>query len=268
MLIERPPFGGFFFLYICSMASVSAVYDTLKDLVNKDQNGFITPEIFNNFAQVAQVRIFNRLFDELKDAKRMNRAGFNPGRDKSRFKRIEEDLAVFARTATISKNQNTLRFDKPADLSRIISSTTNGSILLGQSTRTPIEMCYDEDKIERILISDISRPTEEFPVALISQDIEIFPESINRIRLRYYKFPESTDYLGVASVNPPQYAITTIAGVETFNAANSYDFELPDHYLETLVLEIAQMAGINLRDQLVSTLIQGEQTERSKENTF
>ena len=66
------------------MASVSAVYDTLKDLVNKDQNGFITPSIFNNFAQMAQVRIFNRLFDELKDAKRVNRAAFNPGRDKSK----------------------------------------------------------------------------------------------------------------------------------------------------------------------------------------
>ena len=56
-----------------------------------------------------------------------------------------------------------------------------------------------------------------------------------------------------------------MSGVETFNAVNSYDFELPDHYLEELVLEIAQMAGINLRDQLVSTLAQGEQNERSKE---
>ena len=250
------------------MASVSAVYDTLKDLVNKDQNGFITPAIFNNFAQVAQIRIFNKLFDELKDAKRMSKAGFNPGRDKSRFKRIEEDLAVFARTATIAKNQTTLRFDKPIDLSRIISSTTNGSILLGQSTRTPIEMCYDEDKIERILISDISRPTEDFPVALISQDIEIFPESINRIRVRYYKIPEGVDYLGNASANPPQYAITTIGGVETFNAVNSYDFELPEHYLEELVIEIAQMAGVNLRDKFVSTIAQGEQNERSKESTF
>ena len=250
------------------MASVSAVYDTLKDLVNKDQNGFITPSIFNNFAQMAQVRIFNRLFDELKDAKRVNRAAFNPGRDKSKFKRIEEDLAYFARTETLDKNQATLRFDKPVDLSRIISGTTAGSILLGQSTRTPLEMCYDEDKIERILISDISRPTEDFPVALISQDIEVFPESINRIRLRYYKYPESTDANGNASVNPPTYAITTVGGVETFNAANSYDFELPDHYLEDLVIEIAQLAGISLRDQFVEVTSQREQIERTKESTF
>ena len=73
------------------------------------------------------------------------------------------------------------------------------------------------------------------------------------------------DYLGNASANPPQYAITTIGGVETFNAVNSYDFELPEHYLEELVIEIAQMAGVNLRDQFVSTIAQGEQNERSKE---
>lgn len=129
-------------------------------------------------------------------------------------------------------------------------------------------MCYDEDKIERVLISDISRPTEDFPVALVSQDIEVFPESINSIRLRYYKYPESLDSTGAASVNPPSYAITTIGGVETFNAANSYDFELPDHYLDDLVIEIAQLAGINLRDQYVDTATQREQTERKQESTF
>lgn len=248
------------------MASVSAVYDTLKDLVNKDQNGFITPSVFNNFAQVAQVRIFNGLFDELKDAKRMSKAGFNPGRDKSRFKRIEEDLAFFARNQTIPRAGGL--FAKPNNLSRIISATTDGSLLMGESTRTIIDLCYDEDKIERLLLSDISRPTEMAPVALVSNDIEVFPDSINRIRLRYYKYPESLDSTGAPSINPPSYAITTVAGVETFSAANSFDFELPDHYLEDLVIEIGQLAGINLRDQFVTQSAQGEQNERKQESTF
>jgi hypothetical protein len=248
------------------MASVSAVYDTLKDLVNKDQNGFITPSIFNNFAQLAQVRIFNRLFDELKDAKRVNRAGFNPGRDKSRLKRIEEDLSHFARVEVIPKGNGV--FAKPDDVARIISATTDGSLLLGESTRTIIEMCYDEDKIERILISDISRPTENFPLALVSQDIEVFPDTINRIRLRYYKYPEGLDQTGVATPNPPSYAITLIGGVETFSSANSVDFELPDHYIDELVIEIAQMAGLSLRDQYVDQATQTEQNQRKQESTY
>ena len=248
------------------MASVSAVYDALKDLVNKDQNGFVTPSVFNNFAQVAQVRIFNRLFNDLKDAKRVNRGSFNPGRDKSKFKRIEEDLAFFAKTAIIDKTNGT--FDKPVDLSRIISATTDGSLLMGESTRSIIDLCYDEDKIERLLLSDISRPTESAPVALVSADIEVFPDSVNRIRLRYYKYPESLDQTGSRSVQPPTYAVDVANGVETFNSANSYDFELPDHYLEELVLEIASMIGVNLRDQSIAQTTQVEQNERKQESTY
>ena len=248
------------------MASVSAVYDALKDMVNKDQNGFVTPSVFNNFAQVAQLRIFNRLFDKLKDAKRVSRAGFNPGRDKSKFKQIEEDLAFFARTQTIDRTGGL--FAKPNNLARIISATTDGSLLMGESTRTIIDLCYDEDKIERLLLSDISRPTEMAPVALVSNDIEVFPDSINRIRLRYYKYPESTAEDGTDSVQPPTYAVNVVGGVESFNSANSYDFELPDHYLEELVIEIAQLIGVNLRDQFVAQVAQGEQNERKQESTY
>ncbi len=45
------------------MASVNRVYSALKDLVNKDQRGFVTPAVFNNFAQVAQMNIYNDMFD-------------------------------------------------------------------------------------------------------------------------------------------------------------------------------------------------------------
>ena len=65
------------------------------------------------------------------------------------------------------------------------------------------------------------------------------------------KYPERTDVNGAASA--PPYAVDVVGGVETFNAANSYDFELPDHYLEDLVLEIAQLIGVNLRDQFVTS---------------
>ena len=75
-------------------------------------------------------------------------------------------------------------------MARIISLTTNGSVIMGQSTRTAIDMCYDEDKIERILISDLSKPTESAPVALISENIEVFPDSIQSISMRYYKYPQ------------------------------------------------------------------------------
>lgn len=248
------------------MASVNVVYNTLIDLVNKDQKGFITPSVFNSFAGVAQINIYNRLFDDLKDAHRNQRAAFDPGRDKSLFKRINEDLSAFVRTETLSRTDGV--FEKPEDIGRIISSTTFGSILLGQSTRTPIEMCYDEDKIDRILRSDISAPTEDFPIALISKDIEVFPQSINRIRLKYYKIPQSIDSLGQPSTNNPTYGSIDFGDAQVYSSSDSYDFELPNHYVAMLVMEIAQLIGINLRDAVVEQFGNSEQLLLKQQQSF
>ena len=91
-------------------ASISLVHDTLLDLANKDQQGFVSNDEFNGFAQIAQLNIYNGLFDELKDAKRLSRAGFNPMRDKSRIKRIEEDLSYFSKKSTIHSLRNLLYY--------------------------------------------------------------------------------------------------------------------------------------------------------------
>lgn len=235
------------------MASVKIVYETLKDLVNKDQQGFITPSVFNNFAQIAQLRIYNRLFGQLKDAQRNLKTGMDRGRDKSLVKRIEEDLAYFSKSTTVSRNTSTNAFDKPDDMSRIIGITTSGDILLSSSTRRPVEMVYDEDKIERILLSDISKPTEAFPVAMVGDSIEVYPESVKKIKIRYYKLPEGRSTSdGSRSASPPMYGYTEAAGIETYSSSSSVDFELPDHYENELVVEIAELAGLNLRDQNVA----------------
>lgn len=238
-------------------ASISLVHDTLQDLANKDQQGFVSPAEFNNFAQIAQLNIYNGLFDELKDAKRLSRAGFNPMRDKSRIKRIEEDLAYFSKKEPLTKSSGV--FDKPSDLSRIISLSTAGSILLDQSTKKPIELCYDEEKIERILISTLSSPTDDFPVALVSDSIHVFPTSINKVELRYYKIPQGRTNTGLRTSTQPTYHDGTTADI---------DFELPEHYTADLIYEIAKMVGINLRDADVVTYANGEVASNRQAETF
>jgi hypothetical protein len=250
------------------MASVQAVYNTLKDVVNKEQRGFVTPAMFNNFAQVAQLNVYNKLFDGMKDAHRKDRAGFNPKSDKSYYKRIEEDLSYFSTSATINKVNGVFDKDPNANLARIISATTFGTIIMGTSTRVPIELCYDESKIDRILISDLSAPSTSHPVALVGEDIEVFPSSIQKIRLRYYKYPQGRTMAGARSPNQPNYAVTAINGNDTFDTVNSIDFELPDHYLSDLVYEVAQLAGLSIRDNNVITLMQQEEAENQRDRTF
>ena len=242
-------------------ASIQTVYNTLQDLANKDQQGFVSPVEFNRFAQVAQLNIFNGLFDELKDVKKLSRSGFDPSRDKSRFKRIQEDLAAFSTKATLPKVSgvfNVSNATTASPMARIISMATAGSILLDQSTKKSIEICYDEEKIERILISNLSSPTEEFPIALVSEDIHVFPTSINKIEVRYYKYPEGRTSTGVRTATMPTYATT----------GDMIDFELPEHYVSDLVYEIGKMIGVNLRDTDIVNYTGTEMTARKQAETY
>ena len=249
------------------MAKVNVVYDTLKKLANKAQQGFISPDVFNSFAGVAQLTIFNRMFDDLKDARRNRRAQFDPGRDKSLTKRIEEDLSVFARHKPVSRVNGV--FPKPIDSSHIISATTFGDIVLDQSSRTPIELLYDEGKIDHILRSNVSAPSENYPVGLVSHGIEVFPESINKIQVRYYKTPSSTNAAtGVESASSPVYGYVNVNGVEIYIPTNSYDFELPDRYTAWLVVEIAKYIGVNLRDEAIKEFAGTEQILLDNQQTF
>ena len=62
--------------------------------------------------------------------------------------------------------------------------------------------------------------------------------------------------------------MTAIDGNDTFDPTNSIDFELPDHYLSDLVFEVAQLAGLSIRDSNVINLMQTEEAENQRDRTF
>jgi hypothetical protein len=248
------------------MVSVLQVYTALKDLANKEQKGFITPQVFNSFAALAQMNIYNEIFSELVDAKRLNRQNFDPGRDKSVRKQREEDLAFFLRREYIDMSGGIA--EKPADLSKIISISADIIRDAGDTTsRTSCEIVYDPEKMDRILGSNLSTPTDDFPVALVSPvDIEVFPSTVSSMTLTYYAKPTSFNSNGTISINPPFYDFNVVnytgEEVELFNVQNSRNFMLPPHCLTEVVMEIAKLIGIRLRDQQVSAFaIQEEAAE-------
>lgn len=232
------------------MASVNVVYNALKDLANKDERGFVTPAVFNSFAPVAQTNIFNSLFQELTVAKNMKVRGVDVQRHLSKMKQLEEDLSVFSKTETISQANGV--FAKPDDLARMISLRVSGSFVFGQTTSTPIDIIYDEEKLEYLLQSDLSSPVASHPVAFLSDNVEVFPTSVKKIKMRYYKQPEGllpADGSRTAAV--PRFGYTVVSNKEIYSAANSIDFELPDHYIPRMIMELGRMVGINLRDEAV-----------------
>ena len=113
---------------------------------------------------------------------------------------------------------------------------------------------YNQDDIDRALMSDLSKPTQTSPIGLVSDSIEVFPTAIKKIDLRYYKLPEGVNPVtGAKTSAQPKFGyISSVPGVEIFDPTNSIDFELPEHYFTDLVIEIAQLVGINLRDSAVA----------------
>ena len=253
------------------MIDVAYVYNTVRDIANKDQKGFVTPAVFNTFARLAQENIFNEMFNELKLATRLRGSTSDAGRDKSAYKQVEEDLSYFVTRqilddsaddtvldngVLIAIQENPQMLRKPIDLGRIISLR----VFRGN---TPIELLYDVEKINRVLSSNLSAPTTEYPVGLVSsRHIEVFPNVLQGpVELTYYRQPRSSfvtdigeDFLrGEVDYNSfPRFSALNVDDASGFvvqNPTNSRNFELPEHYTQELVAEVLQLIGVRLRDK-------------------
>lgn len=225
-------------------ASISTVYNTLLDLVSKDQRGMVTPSIFNSFAQLAQLKIFNKMFDSLIQGKNLRLKFLDPAGEKSTINQIKEDLSNFIKTSDITRLNSV--FSKPDDLARLVSASTKGVFAFNTSTEIPIEIIYDKDKLRRILRSPVVAPKENYPIAMVEEDITVYPDSVNKITLTYYKIPQGRNTSDVRVAQVPSLSFISTTGVADANA--SVNFELPEHYTEDLVFEIGSMIGLNLRD--------------------
>ena len=118
-------------------------------------------------------------------------------------------------------------------------------------TGNQVSVLYNQDDIDRVLSSDLSKPSSDNPVALVSSDIEIFPTTVSKLVMRYYKLPQglTTATPAVKSSSQPKLGYSSaVTGVEIYSPTASIDFELPEHYFVDLVVEIAQLIGVNLRD--------------------
>lgn len=216
------------------MVSVIEVYTILKNLANKEQKGFITPDVFNSFANVAQRNIINEMFRELEGAKRKTQAGQDLPRRKSLYQSIKEDVGRYVTVRTLysetinASTQDSGVFIIPDDCRKIINMRTQDKV--------PVDLVYDVDLMEYIISSDLSAPTATFPAALVTDAIELSPASINNVTITYYRNPLVSPQLVMDPNN-------------TFSTAVSVDFDLPEDYASEVVYEIAKLLGVRLRDQ-------------------
>lgn len=250
------------------MISVIEVYNAVRELANKDQKGFVTPAVFNSFADVAQQNVFAGILNELVQAKALRMGQRDPGAGESLYRGIEDDLSEYIKEERLKSSRDpnltgdSNLFRKPDDFYKLISLRVDGD------ERTPVELVYRPDQVSQILSSNLSAPTELFPVALVSKSIEVFPTDISGVIMTYYRQPASR----ITSTSGPyvkgdcdyessprfQVSSTDSGGFYTPDIVNSRDFDLPERFKGSVIAEICKMIGVRLRD---TVLVQYGQTQ-------
>lgn len=224
------------------MISVERVYTSVKDISNKEQKGFITPVVFNTFAHMAQMNVYNELFSDLAEAKKLSRQGLDPSFQSSFKKQSYDDLSVFVDEFDVTASPT----DLPADFNKIIS--------VYDDSFNYCDIEYDIRKKPLILTSHLSGGTGAHPVCFLSDgSIEIYNNSDNvttpgfsaeTYTMTYYRVPVRPYYSYITFQNN-SYTM------EQFDAENSINFELPAKYENELVAEILKLIGVRLRDSMV-----------------
>ena len=251
------------------MISVVKVFNTLRDLCNEDQRGFITPEVFNSFAPLVQENVYEKMKSDLLNTVRLRKSNMDLGGIDSRNRELKEVMSDYILEETMNTPVSGSTFNKPHDLDKIISihADTDKSEVRSSDSSFQCDIVHDLEKVSMLMRSNLSSPTEAFPMALVHDKIEILPDTVSSIHLIYYRRPTSIQGTSTLDRNStPRYAVsssTTGAFGTTFGIDTSLtrNFDLPTEYYDEVILEFAEMMGVRLRDPMIAAYSTQEQAQ-------
>jgi hypothetical protein len=229
---------------------INTVRNTVMAILNKDNNGYITPEEFNLFAKQAQLEIFEQYFyDYTNWVNKRNARLANDGYANIQ-KNISETIDEFSTSSTLVYDAPSQSFALPADWYYV------NVVLYGTK-----EIEYvAQNKVMNLLSSNITAPSTAYPAYYQKgDDIKVYPASItSSVSAMYVRYPLD-----------PKWTYDVVAGSPIFNQSlgDYQDFELPQSEQNDLVFKILSYAGVNIREAEVVQFATGsdnaEQTKQS-----
>ena len=225
--------------------NVDTVYKTVLLILNQQQRGYMTPDEFNKVGTQVQLNIFERYADDLNQQYRMPQNDTNYA---NRVKNIEDNLQFFQRTGatTYVGPHFTLT---PTDIYRLGSVIFNGTELTQYSQRS---------EVTQLLLSPLTKPTNDFPVYLYEQDLlYLYPTTIQTgVTISYLKKPADIKWT---------YNVGAFGQfVYDANGAGAQDFELNVSEQTNVITRILAYAGVIINDP---TIIQGSFSRNSARRT-
>ena len=230
--------------------NVNSVYQKVLALANKEQRGYITPQEFNYFADIAQLEIFENYFHDLKTAqlKITSSEDFIDDVDI-----LREKLGVHRESLVALTFVSSNKFTLPTDVYILeLIEATSGVVVE--------EVSFS--KYKRMTLNGLTSPTSSNPVFHRADDgaLLFYPTTVATDsaipKCTYFKKPTSADW-GYVVIN----------GKALYNSATSTNFDLHESEENNLVMRILELSGITLKDQaLVETALRDKVNAKAEKN--
>jgi hypothetical protein len=213
---------------------INSVRNTVMSILNKDNNGYVTPEEFNSFAKQAQLEIFNQYFVDFKNSKLEDFKGMESSGYSDITKQMDQTIDYFSKNVPLTYDSGTQTFAMPS-----------GWFLLNALYYNQKEIEHvDQRNVYKLLQSNLTAPNALYPAYVMQGDsMTVYPLSITSgVETYYVRFPYD-----------PKWTYTVVNGSPLFNqSANDYqDFELTTSDFPKLVVKICEYAGTSIREQEV-----------------
>ncbi len=214
---------------------INNVRNTVLFMLNKENRGYITPSEFNQFADLAQMSIFEDDFHAYSKAiVKQNARLYNNGASDIP-KHLRERIDLLTKESNLSYNQADLTWSNTdPSFYRLINLYYN-SIDIEEVSKLDIN---------KLLKNNLIKPTEDYPVYVkLGDKFKIYPDiSEDDVVSLYTKRP-----------SVPKWTYVEVQGNPLFNpsASDYQDFEIHPSCEIDLVIKILSYCGMSIREQEV-----------------
>lgn len=216
------------------MILVDDVYQIIRNLLRKNQQGYLTPGEFNRYAKVANKARFNEIYGRLQEMQ----AGKPVRSAYDQNQQTDEKLSVFLQVSSPTVDSTTGQVDKPDGLLRLDSITH--SIQAGPQTGKIVKVRRaTKDQEADWASSDVMPPTEEYPFYVdYGTFYQVYPKSIGPIKIN-----------ALTSPIDPVWAYTLDgSGRAIYNPGSSINFQFEDAEIGNIISKILVYAGKAVED--------------------
>lgn len=254
------------------MVNINTVYQTVLQVLNKEQRGYITPTEFNNLAQQAQLEIFESYFP---DGTQLNRQNQNNTQNDTQyfdiFKNQEEKISPFVRDLSLTYDidqqgwaynrdiddpvQGSISFEIywTGEILSSYNSSSSSSSSYGSSVSTSggnyITQLVSKSEYNKITRSKLTAPTEKYPLAYTDSGV-LLPGYNPYFKI--FPLPSSVEINCIVKpLNPFWNFRSGGQGQYIYSPSGSIDFTLHTSEQTNIVIRILKYAGVIINDPTI-----------------